>query len=908
MGSNLPEADLRAHDAKSLVKFPTGASAVTFDRRARYTPETGMRLSIGTRLGPYEIISPLGAGGMGEVYRARDTKLDREVAIKVLPATTANDPDRLARFEREAKVLASLNHPQIAQIYGLEQSGETRALVMELVAGSTLTVPQPMHTAIQFARQIAEAIEAAHEKGITHRDLKPGNIMVTPEGTVKVLDFGLASAPGGESASNPANSPTITMAAATQAGIILGTAAYMSPEQAAGKPVDKRSDIWSFGVVLYEMLSGARLFEGETLSHTLAHVLTRPIDLGNLPKDTPPAIVTLLRRCLDRDPKKRLRDIGEARVAIEEYLANPKTAAATVPAGPMGRARVLAPWLVAGVALALAAGLGWRQFLRPAETAFPVRFTVSPPPKSAFAGADTMALSPDGRYLAFTAGYGSSLAEHQLWVRPIDSTEPHLVSTYSGAYFPFWSPDSRFIGCWTPEGLKKVSVEGGVPVSVTKAHPMGGTWNRNGVILIGDSGGSISQVPEGGGEPTPVLRLDKSRQESSQTWPQFLPDGRRFLYFSRSAKQSAIYLGTLGSSETRQVVESDGAGAYAEGYLLFVRGQSLVAQPFQATSGKLTGALFPVVEKIGIIPEIPLTTFSISASGALAFRSGVDTKSVIGVFNRKGERIGSAGPPGDYAQITLSPDEKRLAVDRREKGSYDIWMLDLASGVFSRVTFDPANDRDPVFSPDGREIVFTNNRSGMPHLYRKTIGGKSEELIYSGPDREASEAWLRDGSILFGNLGGRKYFLLRPGEAQPRLIYQSDYQVDEPAISPDGKWVAYGSIESGRWEAYVARFPEWDERRQISTEGGVQPHWRQDGREIVYATSEGKLISVTVKPGPSFEATSPVLLFNSDLRASGTVEQWTMSRDGSKFYVLTSVQEGDKPMTVVVNWLAQARK
>jgi Tol biopolymer transport system component len=866
-----------------------------------------MTLTVGTRLGPYEILSPIGAGGMGEVYRARDTKLDREVAIKVLPSITWNDPDRLVRFEREAKVLASLNHPQIAQIYGLEQSGETRALVMELVPGSTLTVPQPLHTAIRYARQIAEAIEAAHEKGITHRDLKPGNIMVTPDGTIKVLDFGLASTQGNEPIGNPANSPTITMAA-TQAGVILGTAAYMSPEQAAGKPVDKRSDIWSFGVVLYEMLTGARLFEGETLSHTLAHVLTRPIDLGDLPKGTPPEIVTLLRRCLDRDPRKRLRDIGEARVAIDQFLSDPKPAVGAAPFQPARRALMFTPWLIASLALVLAAGLGWRQFLQPVAPASAVRFVVPLPPKTTVNIADTMALSPNGRYLAFTVLGGSGF-DRQLWLRPLDSTEAHVVSGANGTLFPFWSPDSRFLAFGTVEGLKKIAVEGGSPVSVAKKQPMGGSWNRNGIILIGNTAGPLLQVPDGGGEPVPALSLDPARQETSQTWPQFLPDARHFLYYSRSTTQSGIYLGTLGSKETRRVVESNAPGAYAEGHLLFPRAESLVAQPFDFSGGRFTGALFPVVDKIGVVLEGPLTSFSVSESGALAFRSAVDTSSVIAIFNRKGERIGAAGPPGDYAQITLSPDEKRLAVDRRENGSYDIWMLEFASGVFSRVTFDAANDRDPVFSPDGRQIVFTNNRLGMPHLYRKTIGGGPEELIYKGPDREASEAWLNDGSILFGNLGGRKYFLLRPGEpGEPKLIYQSDYQVDEPAISPDGKWVAYGSSESGRWEAYVARFPQWDERRQISTVGGMQPHWRHDGREVVYITADGKLMSVNVKTSPSFEAATPAQLFVTSLRASGTVEQWTMSRDASKFYVLTSVQEGDKPITEVLNWLALARK
>jgi eukaryotic-like serine/threonine-protein kinase len=868
-----------------------------------------MTLAPGVRLGPYEVLSPIGAGGMGEVYRARDTNLDREVAIKVLPSAMANDPERLARFEREAKVLASLNHPHIAQVYGLERSGETRALVMELIAGTTLTVPQPLRTAIDYARQIADALEAAHEKGITHRDLKPGNIMVTPDGVVKVLDFGLASAPGADSASNLANSPTLTMAAATQAGVILGTAAYMSPEQAAGKPVDKRSDIWSFGVVFCEMLGGGRLFEGETLSHTLAHVLTRPIDLARLPHETPPQIVTLLRRCLDRDPKKRLRDIGEARVAIDQYLSDPEPAAQTRAAAESPRSRVLAPWLVAAVALVAAAGLAWRQFQRPAVVAPVVRFEVPLPPKTSMGTAGSIALSPDGRYLAFSARTGGMGAPTQLWLRRLDATEPRLIASVGATYYSFWSPDSRFIAAATAEGLKKVAVDGGGVVAVTKVTPTGGTWNRNGIILLGRGNDSLLQVPENGGEATPVLPLDKSRQEIGQTWPVFLPDGRRFLYLSRSTKETAVYLGSLGSNEVRRIVDAEAQVTYAQGHLLIPRAQGVQAQPFDVSSGKLNGAIFPVVEKIGFVPEVPLATYTVSETGVLAFRTSVDANSAIAIFNRKGERMGIAGPPGDYAQITLSPDEKRIAVDRREIGTFDIWMLDLASGVFSRVTFDPANDRDPVFSPDGRQIVFTNNRSGMPHLYRKTIGGGPEELIYSGPDREASEAWLRDGSILFGNQGGRKYFVMRPGEAgQPKLIYQSDFQLDEPAISPDGKWVAYGSSESGRWEAYVARFPEWDERRQISTDGGMQPHWRQDAREIVYIANDGRLMSVSVKPGASLEPAAPTLLFQSGIRPSGTIEQWTMSHDGAKFYVLTNAEQEDRPITVVLNWFGQERR
>jgi Tol biopolymer transport system component len=559
------------------------------------------------------------------------------------------------------------------------------------------------------------------------------------------------------------------------------------------------------------------------------------------------------------------------------------------------------------VALVSTGALAWKYFQPGDAPASAVRFHIPLPPKTPGLVPGLGAFSADGRYLAFAVGGGPTLPS-QLWIRPLDSTNERLVPGTGDAAFPFWSPDGRFIAFWTSLGLQKIPVEGGSAITLTTAHPFGGTWNRDGVILIGSDSGPILRVAESGGDAVPALALDKSRQETSQLWPQFLPDGRRFLYLSRAQNGGGVFLGELGSKQSRRVIDSEAQGLYAAGHVFFVRAQSLLAQRFDLSSGAVTGAPFPVADKIGYVPEIASAAYTVSLAGSLAYRAGVDVASVIEILNRRGERTGVAGPSGDYAQLTLSPDEKRLAIDRREKGNFDIWMLELGTGVFSRVTFDPGNDRDPVFSPDGRQIVFTNNRLGMPHLYRKTVGGGPEELIYRGPDREASEAWLKDGSILFGNLGGHKYFLLRPGEREPKLIYQSDFQVDEPAISPDGKWVAYGSRESGTWQAYVARFPEWDEQRQISTDGGMQPHWRADGREIVYVTSDGKLMSVGVKPGTSFEASPPALLFNTGLRASGTLEQWTMSHDASRFYVLTSVQEGETPITVALNWLPTARK
>ncbi|HBY59107.1 MAG TPA: hypothetical protein DEH78_04755, partial [Solibacterales bacterium] len=668
------------------------------------------------------------------------------------------------------------------------------------------------------------------------------------------------------------------------------------------------ADIWSFGVVLWEMLTGLRMFQGETISHTLADVLRAPIDLTQLPKDTPPAIHTLLRRCLDREVKTRLGWIGEARFAIASANDAP---AVPAPAPPRSK-----PWLIGALAAALLATASAAAYLstRPAAQTPSVRFAIPVPPKTRQSNADLMAVSPDGRSIVFSSNPGTAIASNQLWIRRLDSLEIRPLSGTDGGHFPFWSPDSRFIGFWTGTGTRKIALDGSPAVALTRMPSAGGTWNRQGILLLGNFTGSVQQVPEGGGEEKPALKLDASQDERSQVFPQFLPDGKHFIYLSRGGRQPGIYLASLGSNETRRLIETPSHAVYAQGHLFYVNNlRTLVARPFDPAALTFTGDLFPVAERLGAAhPGVAGSLFSVSESGVLAYRDGGDITYSVTVFNRKGENLGVVGPPGEYAQITLSPDEKRLALDRTNQGANaDIWFLELATGVFSRITSDPGNDRDPVFSPDGRQIVFTSDRLGAPHLYRKTLGGGAEELIYRGPNREASEVWLKDGSILFGNLRGRKYFLLRPGEpAEPKLIFQNEATVDEPTISPDGKWVAYGSMESGRWEAYVARFPEWDERRQISTDGGTTPHWRKDGREIVYHSSSSTLMSVPVKPGPgTLETGSPTPLFSTNSGGNGFVELWTMTGDASRFYVLTPIQsQSEFPTTVVTNWLAGVRK
>jgi Tol biopolymer transport system component len=926
-----------------------------------------MPLTSGTRLGPYEIVAPLGAGGMGEVYSARDTRLKREVAIKVLPDAFATDPERLARFQSEAELLATLNHPNIAAVYGIEHEGDTRAIVMELVGGETLAerlgrsdlrqaqvtpslsrgddraLPPsvasasgreqsldrseriaaiPIDEALPIARQIAVALEAAHDRGVVHRDLKPANIKVTPEGVVKVLDFGLAKLSEAEPFSSLTMSPTLSIQA-THAGVILGTAAYMSPEQARGKPIDRRADIWSFGCVLYEMLTGRQAFaaEGDTVSDAIAAILKADVDWSAMPAETPAHIRTLLRRCLQKDAQKRLPHIGLARMDIDEgggEVPVPVVAAVSTQA----RGRAWLPWTIAALMLIVSGALAALLILRrePADVGS-ARFEVAAPDGWTFGQNDPsrgtgtpaphVAVSPDGRRIAYVT---YATGNPQLWVRRLDALSGQPLPGTDEASFPFWSPDGRFVAFFAAGKLKKIDASGGPPLTICDA-PLGegGTWSHDGVIVFApDTVGPLARVSAAGGVAAPVTMLDGSAGETSHRWPQFLPDRRHFLYLGATAAGADLYVGSLDSQERTLVMKGALRAAYAAGYLLFVREGGLMAQPFDATSHRLSGEPTPVGEDIAFNTVNHRTGFSAS-DGVLAYRTGgASNLSVrLSKFDRTGRRVETLDAKGAYRSLRLSPAGTALAVRNDDTNSTgDWWILDLTRGaVPTRLTVGGRPTGTAFWSPDGSRLVFG---FGTPtNWYQKAVAGGGEaELLLQTEQRKSGGDWSPDGQFIvyeeYSPTSDMDLWVLPMSkDAKPRVFLQTKFVEARARFSPDGQWLAYVSNEGGGVsDVYVRSFPAGDRKWRVSVGGGDFPVWRRDGKELFYLANLNKMTAVDIRADKSFEAGAPHRLFEMSIPYG-----FDVMPDGQQFVIGQAESALANPtLTILVNWLALLKK
>jgi Tol biopolymer transport system component len=911
-----------------------------------------MPLHPGTRLGPYEVTAQIGVGGMGEVYRATDTNLKRSVALKVLPDSVAGDPERLARFQREAEVLAALNHPNIAHIHGLEKSAGITSLVMELVEGPTLadriaSGPIALEEALPTAIQIAEALEAAHALGIIHRDLKPANIKVRSDGVVKVLDFGLAKALEPASALSRAavDSPTITSPAMmTRTGVILGTAAYMSPEQAKGRTTDTRSDVWAFGCVLFEMLSGKIAFGGATVTETLAAVIRAEPDWSQLPADTPPPVRSLLRRCLQKDLRHRVQAIGDARITLEEAL----TGAADAPVAAAGREaawRRLLPWALLSATVLAFAGLAWvregqRTTTIPAQ---PVRLQIPMPSRPPLRVSGLFALSPDGQQLAFAASSSDGIP--RIWLRALSSLEIRpLAGTEGVGTLLFWSPDSRFIAFDSGGRLQKIGVAGGPAdtVCALPRTPVGGSWNKTGVMIFGQFGGPIMQVPARGGTATPLTALDAATGDVAHNMPAFLPDDRHFVYLHDTGTDGAISTGSLDAKpdgqDTRRFSVTMFGAAYLpvadsnSGLLLYLRRGTLMAQPFDERRLELSGDPAPVVEgPIGNFYDSGL--FSASRNGTLTYWSPGNVQSQLTWFDAQGKILGTIGELGAYEDFALSPDGTQAFLSKRihEFEGSAVWLLDMSRGTSTRFELDrTAYNEKAIWSPDGHKVIFGSARAGQNmNLYQKTISGSADsEALVTSSDWKSPLSWSPDGrSVLYLSVGGKTkgdmWVAPLGNHRAPVPFLQTAFDERDGEFSPDGRWIAYASNESGRDEVYVRPFssdpsgtplPDSGNKWIISSEGGVRPKWKKDGTELYYLDLDGKLMAASVTTRPVFQAGVPRLLFQTRSGSAGANwagsadAHWAPSPDGKRFLFLVPETQGAAPFTVVLNWPALLKK
>jgi serine/threonine protein kinase len=915
-------------------------------------------LAPGARLGPYEILGAIGAGAMGEVYRARDGRLGRDVAIKVLPADFSADPERLRRFEQEARAAAALNHPNILAVHDIGHHDNSPYIVSELLEGETLRAQLakrarpgdtsaghsvdighagsssgtglPVRKVIDYAIQIAHGLAAAHDQGISHRDLKPENVVIATDGHVKILDFGLAKLTQAEPARAVASTLPTTPAIGTNPGMILGTMGYMAPEQLRGQTVDHRADIFAFGAVLYEMLSGERAFHGATTADTISAILEKdPPDLLLAERHIPPGLARIVDRCLEKSAAARFKSADDLAFALEGLSSSASSSELTSSVRrPRARRIERALAAIAAVTTAAAAALGILYVRSTRTTEAPLmRLDITTPPTS---DPTSMAISPDGRHIVFTA---TANGKTQLWLRALDSATTQLLAGTEGATAPFWSPDSRAVGFVADARLKRVDLSGGPPQSLTAAANVtvvsAGSWNRDGVILFPPNlgvGAGIWRIASNGGEPVAVTHPDE--RHTSHAAPQFLPDGRHFLYTASAGTQPGVYLAALDTPEEHRLLVAT-TGIYASpGYLLFVRQGTLFAQPFDLTKLALEGD--PVQVGQQVVAGNPSSSFvavSASATGLLAYRAVASTsQSLFAWFDRSGEVIDRIDTL-DVAQASdphLSPVGKQLAFDRTVDGNRDVWVYELTRRVATRFTVDAAPDEVPVWSPDSDRIVFASTRGkSLFNLYQKLAsGGSSEELALETPLSKFPQDWSPDGRFLLFRAVDPKtardlWALPLQGDRKPFPVANTQFEEREGQFSPDGRWVAYASNASGRYEVYAQPFPRPVGKWQVSTAGGNQPRWRHDGKELFYIAPDGTLVAAPIvlrSDGQAPEVGKSTALFRTSIvvgatRSSGSSHEYAVTPDGQRFLINVTTNEATTtPIPVMTNWTTALKK